>query len=274
MSRSPLPPTILAAAAAALALSPGAASAAAAAPTVRATADGTAVTVEAPAGLRAGALTLRLSVHSPSKPRTLTVLRLRDGASAAEAAGTDTQGLGDVRALERRAVLVSGATVRPGTGFRSTIPAAAGRYAIVDESADPPAYATFDVGAGEAGAKAPAATGRLRMGDRSFGAPRRIARRGVLRIDNAGTRPHHVLAIRIAQRMSDARAIELARDGGDLSRIGYASDLLGLVSAGTSNRVHYRLKGGRWVLVSYYGALLPDAKPDALRGLVDVVRVK
>jgi hypothetical protein len=37
--------------------------------------------------------------------------------------------------------------------------------------------------------------------------------------------------------------------------------------------VGYRLKAGRWVLVSFYGSGLPDARPDVLRGLITVVHV-
>ena len=57
----------------------------------------------------------------------------------------------------------------------------------------------------------------------------------------------------IKRQVDDATAIRRARDGSDLRRIGVTQDLIGLVSPGTINLVDYRLKPGRWLLVSYYG---------------------
>jgi hypothetical protein len=240
---------------------------------VHATADATGVALDGAAAVHAGPATLRLSVPSPSRARTLTVLRLADGADPDAVASLDTGGLTDVRELERSADLVSGATVRTGAGFRSTIEVRAGRYVVVDQSSDTRAHATFTVSGAAAQAAAPAPTARLRMTDHAFVLPRRLDPIGVLRVANAGTRPHHVLGIRVSGRVDDRAALRMARNGGDLNAIGTPQDVLGLVSPGTANLVRYRLKPGRWVLVSYYGTLLPGAHPDAGRGLVTLVRV-
>src|SRR4051812_6583999 len=126
--------------AAAAALAPGAQATTPKPAEVHASATDRAVTLAAPPDLRPGAIGVRLSVHSPTKPQTLTVVRLKHGADGAEVAAIDTDGLRDVRRLEKAATIVTGATVRPGVGFRTTIAAKAGRYAVIDSSADPHAY--------------------------------------------------------------------------------------------------------------------------------------
>jgi hypothetical protein len=189
-------------------------------------------------------------------------------------AATETHGLADVRALERSATLVSGAIVRPGARFRSTIVATAGRYLVVNYSDERHRYALFSVAGSPRGDLQLPAAPHLRIRDHGYDLPARLERRGLLRVHNAGTRPHHVLAIRIKRGLGDVAAMRRARRGGDLRRIGTPQELLGLVSAGTVNLVDYHLKPGRWLLVSYYGTLLPRTRPDAQRGLIEIVRVR
>ena len=91
------------------------------------------------------------------------------------------------------------------------------------------------------------------MTDDGFDVPEVPPSRGVLRVDNAGRLAHHALALRIRAGLSTAEAIRLATRAARPMAAGTPIDLVGLVSAGTTNRVQVRLRPGRYLLLSFTG---------------------
>jgi hypothetical protein len=216
---------------------------------------------------RPGPLRVHLSVLLGTKePQRYVIAKLHEGVDAAQAAAVDTRGLTDVRELEEVATLVSGAEVRPYQGYLLDRWFAAGRYVVLNEAGSRP-YAAFEVSGTPRDERLRRPTARLRVTDTGFRGPTRLDDKDDLRIDNVGERPHRVLGVRLRRGLTTAQAERKVRRGVDPDRLGFPTELLGVVSGGTSNRVLLDLRPGRYLLVSTYRA-------DIARGLVRAVSVR
>ena len=113
---------------------------------------------------------------------------------------------------------------------------------------------------------------RISIRDDRFSAlPKTLPARGVIRIANRGERPRNTIAIRVRKGLPTAQAIKLVRDGRP-QRAGTAHRLIGLVSGRARNYVEAELPRGRYVVVSFDGALTGE-KPDPFRGVIGTTRV-
>src|SRR3954471_23523375 len=102
------------------------------------------------------------------------------------------------------------------------------------------------------------ATGTVSVGRGRRGAQRRAraARaRGVVLVENARRAAGSVLALRIPRSLTTAESIRLTLSG-RIQSAGAPTDFVGVLSAGTSNRVRVHVRPGRYLLVSLTGDLV------------------
>ncbi len=197
---------------------------------------------------RPGPLRLTLTGEQTA---SVAIIELAPGHTAAELG--DVAGLEDPAAVERIGRLVAGATVWPDRVYRTTITAHQRDYVAVDVSSEDGPRTTFRVAGAPVAAPLPRADARITMTDDGFDVPKVLPARGVLRVENAGRLAHHALALRIRAGLSTAEAVRLATHGGRPMAAGTPIDLVGVVSAGTTNRVQVRLRPGRYLLMSLTG---------------------
>jgi hypothetical protein len=169
---------------------------------------------------------------------------------------------------------VAGGTVSDRSGYATTIVARACGYAVVDVSDEVGGSAAFKVGQESSGARAPRPDADVALRDNGLALPRSLPRDGIVRITNEGKSAHQLTAFRIKRGITNAEALRAIRHGGRLNRIGTAAALSGLVSAGTVNHVELDVRAGRYVVASLYNPLTATGRPDVLRGLLGVTRVR
>jgi hypothetical protein len=160
---------------------------------------------------------LRLTLTG-SQTTSIAIVELDPGHTPAE--------ITDLDAAERIGRIVAGATVRPGHTYRTTI--VAGQRDLIAVAAGG-AKTRLRINGTRVTVAPPRPDARIVITDDGFRVPRVLPARGVLRIDNAGERRHHVSAVRV--------------------RAGTRTELVGPVSAGTTNRVRVRLRPGRYLLI-------------------------
>ncbi len=146
--------------------------------------------------------------------------------------------------------VMAAAAVQPGRTYTTTITARAGTYAARELTEG--ATATFEVSGAATTTALPHADARVIVDEQGLDAPKALPAVGVVRVDNQSHDDQHVLAIRVAKGTTTDEAAQLVRNG-RVGRAGRATQLVGLVSPATSNRVNVRLTPGRYLLVSGLG---------------------
>jgi hypothetical protein len=152
-----------------------------------------------------------------SQPTSIALVELDPGHTPAK--------ITDLDAAERIGRIVAGATVRPGRRYVTTIVARRDLIAVAANGAK----TRLRINGYPVTAPPPRADARIVMTDGGLRVPRSLPSRGVVRIDNAGGRRQRVVALRL--------------------RTGTATELVGAVSAGTTNRVLVRLRPGRYRVI-------------------------
>ena len=256
-------------AAAALAAPAGAASL----PTVEVDVGDSAVELSGHEELGSGPVRLRLE-RDGGDARTIAVIELKEGKKASDVGPLG--GLQDVSGIERIGRLVAGITVRPGATPALSFETKARTYVVIDATDEKQAHAEFTPDAQHSGAAFAANDVRLYLRDGSIGLwpDAHLPRRGVIRIRNTGSRPHHALAIRLPGSTSFAEAKRALKTGRSPQQVGKPVDVTGLISGGTRVDVETTLKPGRYVLASFYAGSGANAKPDIYRGLLATARVR
>jgi hypothetical protein len=240
---------------------------AASAPTVDVDVADHAITVVGAEQIGRGPVRVHMSGESLSDTRTVALVELKRGATARAAEH-------DLDRLERLGRLVAGANVSADDDYTTTITARAREHLIVDVTAEDGGEARFTVADEANGARLPKSDASIGMRDEGFFLASELPADGILRIANQGDRPHQVTAFRLPATTTYAKARRLLLRGGSLERLGTATVLTGLVSAGTVNRVEATLRRGRYLVASLYAPLTQNARPDILRGLVAATRVR
>jgi hypothetical protein len=146
--------------------------------------------------------------------------------------------------------VLAAAAVHPGRTYTTTITARAGTYVARDLTEG--AKAAFTVSGEATSAALPHADARVNVTEQGIDAPKALPAIGVVRVDNQSHDDQHVRAIRVPRGRSTDEAAKLVRKG-RVGRAGKATELVGLVSPATSNRVQVRLTPGRYLLVSGLG---------------------
>jgi hypothetical protein len=146
--------------------------------------------------------------------------------------------------------VMAAAAVKPGRTYTTTITARAGDY--VARELTEGAKTTFAVSGEATTAALPHADAHVVVNQKRLVAPERLPAIGVVRVDNRSHDDQHVLAIRVPRGRSTDEAAKLVRKG-RVGQAGAATELVGLVSPATSNRVAVRLTPGRYLLVSGLG---------------------
>jgi hypothetical protein len=162
--------------------------------------------------------------------------------------GSVTANVAIIEQASNRAV--AAAAVKPGRTYTTTITARAGTY--VARELTEGAKATFTAAGKATTAAMPHADARIVVSTQGIDAPAALPAAGVIRIDNQSHDDQHVLAIRVPRGHTTSEAAKLVRKG-RVGRAGKATELVGLVSPATSNRVQVRLTPGRYLLVSGLG---------------------
>jgi hypothetical protein len=146
--------------------------------------------------------------------------------------------------------VMAAAAVHPGRTYTTTITARAGTYVARDLTEG--AKAVFTVSGEPTSAALPHADARVAATEQGIKAPKVLPAIGVIRVENRSHDDAHVLAIRVPRNRTTDEAAKLDRDG-RVGRAGHATELVGLVSPATSNRVQVHLTPGRYLLVSGLG---------------------
>jgi len=218
----------------------------AATPKVTAYFDGTSINVDGQA--RTGPLEVTLT---GIRRTSLAVIELAPGHTVSELG--DIAGLEDPQQVERIGRLVAGGTVEPGRPYITTITAHERNYAVVDVSGEDGSRVQFTA-SGPGDGSYPAADARVVIRDRSLEVPARLPRHGVIRVDNAGSQTGNALALRINPKLTTKEAIRRAVKRNQPMTAGTPINLVGLVSAGTTNRAQVHLRPGRYLVLSLVGA--------------------
>jgi hypothetical protein len=226
-----------------------------------------AITMRGTDDLGRGPVRLQLSGEGLRDTRTVAVVELKRGVTAHAAEH-------DLDRLTKVGRLVAGANVSADTDYTTTITARAREHLIVDVTAEDGGEARFTVSDNANGARLPKSDATIGMRDKGFYLPSELPADGVLRIANQGDLPHQVTAFRLPKDTSYAQARRLLIGGRSLERLGSATVLSGLVSAGTVNRVEASLRRGRYLVASLYAPLTMNGQPDVLRGLIAATRVR
>jgi hypothetical protein len=240
---------------------------AASAPTVEVDVADHSITVEGADQLGRGPVRLHLSGESLDDTRTIAVVELKRGVTAHAAEH-------DLDRLAEASRLVAGGNVSAEADYTTTITARAREHLVLDVSVENGAEARFTVGDDGNGARLPKSDATIGLRDKGFYLPSELPADGILRIANQGDLPHEVTAFRLPKATSYAEARRLLIHGRDLERLGTATVLSGLVSAGTVNRVEATLHRGRYLVASLYAPLTLNGRPDVLRNLIAATRVR
>ncbi|HEX6021519.1 MAG TPA: hypothetical protein VFZ00_05950 [Solirubrobacter sp.] len=160
---------------------------------------------------------LRLTLTG-SQTTSIAIVELDPGRTTAE--------LTDLDSADRVGRVVAGATVRAGRTYRTTIVARRDLIALAANGAK----TRLRLNGTRVTVPPPRAAARIVVSDDDLRVPGRLPTHGVIRVDNAGTHPHRVVAVRLGT--------------------GAVTELVGPVSAGTTNRVHVRLRPGRYRVIA------------------------
>ena len=256
-------------AAAALAAPAGAATV----PTVQVTVADAAVKLSGHKDLGSGPVRLKIS-RDDGEARSIAVIELDEGRKASDIGPLG--GLQDASGVEDVGRLVAGVTAEDGVSKAVTFEAKAKTYVVIDASDERQAYAEFKPDVTSSGATFGANDARVDLRDRSIAIRPEayLPRRGVVKVRNTGSRPHHALALRLSRTTTAQEAKRALKNGREPARVGTPVELTGLLSAGTRVDVETAFRPGRYVLVSFYAGSGANAKPDVHRGLLTSFKVR
>ena len=247
---------------------------AAKAPTVEVGIAQDAIALDGAEDLGKGAVRLHIAANDLEGARSVAVLELKRGVTRADVDAADLAGLDNAADAEKLGRLVAGATVSDENDYATTIVARAREHVVVDVSDEDGASAAFQVGKQSSGARVPRSDATIVLRDDGVTVPSALPRDGIVRVANRGELAHQVTVFRLKHDITEKQAIRAIRRGGRLDRIGTASTVSGLLSAGAVNRVELVLRAGRYLVASLHNPLTATGRPDVLRGLLDITRVR
>jgi hypothetical protein len=217
-----------------------------------------------------------------SAPRDVyyAVVRLHPGKDTTAFANKVPNGLSPT-AMESWGTTIAGGSARKGLPYRTTVDLTPGWYGIVVYEGEGKKAKQYTAGgftvrdvlaAGPPTEPPTAATIGLR--DFRFTGPTTLPATGGLKIVNEGDQLHELVIAKVRGRMADA--IRTAKTGkfGKLKLAGPPTQLIGIVSGGTTNIVEPKLSPGQYLMLCAYGDKHSRNKPHAALGMVQSITVR
>jgi hypothetical protein len=206
-----------------------------------------------------------------------SIVRLRPGRDTSAFASRVLKGLRPDQ-MESWGTTIAAGGARAKAPYRTTVDLQPGWYEIVVAEGDETQYAaggfTVRDQAAEPPTAEPVTTASIQLRDFRFVAPRTLSAGGEIKIVNAGRQIHELVLGKVRGSMS--AALKLARQG-KLEQLRFAgppTQLIGIVSGGTTNIVRPTLATGRYLMVCAYGDQHSHGKPHAALGMVQAITVR
>lgn len=232
--------------------------------------------------VRPGMSTLVVST-SAKGDRFVTVARLKEGVTTTAfrtATNKELSGNGIDKVVRDMADLVAGGLVRKGAAYRVTLDLTAGRYVLLDTSADKRTpQRAFDVAGEPTGAAGPEPAASIEMRDFRFvPSSESIPRNGLVRFVNAGKQQHFVVAFRARSSAAGTQLVDAIRKNqekrAERYMAGPPSEPVGLVSSGAVNDVPLKLSKGTYVLACFFESKASRNRVHAALGMVRKVKAE
>jgi hypothetical protein len=208
-----------------------------------------------------------------------TILRLNPGKDTT-AFANQVQRMSPT-AMETWGTTIAGGSASKGLPYKTTVDLTPGLYEIVvfegqGKKAQQYAAGGFKVrdvlAAGPPTEPETAATIGLR--DFRFTGATTLPASGNLKIVNEGEQLHEVVVAKVKGKMSDAVKAAKAGKLGKIKMAGPPSQLVGIVSGGTTNVVEPKLAPGQYLMLCAYGDKNSRGKPHAALGMVETITVR
>jgi hypothetical protein len=183
--------------------------------------------------------------------------------------------------LEAWGTTIAGGSAEKGLPYKTTVDLAPGLYEIVifegeGKKAQQYAAGGFKVrdvlAAGPPTEPETMATIGLR--DFRFTGAKTLPANGGLKIVNEGEQLHELVVAKVKGKMADAVKAAKAGTFNKIKMAGPPSQLVGIVSGGTTNVVEPKLAPGRYLMLCAYGDKNSRNKPHAALGMVETITVR
>lgn len=219
----------------------------------------------------------RIDFRGTGRETDLQLFRLNEGQTveAFTAAAARTR---NPTRLQQFGSFEGGAAVSRGRVYGLDLELVVGTYVVLDITRRPKSVGTFTVAGTPTGVVLPEGDVTIGLRDFRISVGGTLPKNGAISVVNNGPSPHFVIAfpVRSARAIRAARhALEHGEDRA-LGRLiaGQPITLVNLLSPGSTNVVHAKLKRGAWVLACFYADPRSRNTPHAFHGMTIGAKVK
>lgn len=227
--------------------------------------------------LRAGPTEFALR-NATRRDQSLVLVLLKPGVTVEQFTAAARRVRDDPTPLYGLGSFETGAGLTPRGTYATTITLKEGTYVFYDITRQARQGPSFTVGAGPNGATAQQPDATIRMRDYRFSMPSRLSRTGRFRFTNVGQDPHFAVAFllkRSARTGDFVRALRRGQDRRIEDDIAGASELVGLVSPGTTNDITFRFnRRGRYVMACFFADRKTRGREHTRLGMVRGFQVR
>jgi hypothetical protein len=184
-------------------------------------------------------------------------------------------------AMETWGTTIAGGSAAKGLPYQTTVDLAPGSYEIVvfegrGKKAQQYAAGGFTVrdmlAAGPP--TEPQTTATIGLHDFRFTGAKTLPAGGGVKIVNEGEQLHELVVAKVKGKMSDAVKAAKAGTFNKIKMAGPPTQLIGIVSGGTTNVVEPKLAPGQYLMLCAYGEKNSRNKPHAALGMVETITVR
>lgn len=246
---------------------------AAKAQTIRIATTGKAATVGGAAMVKPGWTTF--SISTKKGVHETAVFELKPGATVAQLTAAAKKLGQDPTPIFKFGRIVCDGSVSKGHPFLVGVQLRHRTYVVVSAD-DNKILGSFKIGTGHGGV-APKTTAKITLEDFKI-VSTALPTSGIVKVVNSGPSPHFVVAVKLKDPATAAAALAALKAGrdkvfGPLVDGSAGGELVGLISPGVINAVHYSLKAGTYVLVCFYGDKMSHGMPHSMLGMETVATV-
>jgi hypothetical protein len=242
-------------------------------PTVAVNVSPTAMQVTGADALAAGPTRFLFTVSGKGE-RGFSLVQLKPGMTPEQADQVARKIKAANRAEQQLGRFLGGSVVPSGQEYATTVELQPGSYALIDSTNTPRVRASFVVGETASAARMPDTTSSIVTDDYRFRTPATLSSTGPYRVENRGTRLHHVFAIPMRRNAKTRRVVaRLLKGKRSKALIGPPAVVADLVSGGTVNAVEGSLRKGKVLLVCFVQDT-PKKPPHAALGMYKAVTVE
>ncbi len=171
---------------------------------------------------------------------------------------------------------IVGGSTSPRQPYVTTVNLTPGQYAVVTFGKKSNTWVGgFGVRDVATVAEEPASGATVQLRDFRFVAPKQMTAGAGIKVVNEGRQLHELVLARV-KGQPIAQAVKLAKQGkfGKIKLTGMPSQLVGLVSSGTTNIVQPKLTPGQYLLVCAYADKHSRNKPHSMLGMAQAITVR